>query len=91
MIEIENLTTRFGDRTVLAVVDPSRLEGVIFQTAPLLRRRARERGLIRRDKSGTLRQKLVGRGDGLPDTHPAAAYRGAFTDNDLLDNVGVAG
>jgi hypothetical protein len=34
-----------------------------------------------------LRQKLLGGGDRLPDTHPAAAYRGAFSDNDLLNNV----
>jgi long-chain alkane monooxygenase len=47
----------------------------------------RERGLIAGDKSGTLRHKLFGRGDRLPDTHPAAAYRGAFGDNDLLNNV----
>ena len=47
----------------------------------------RERGLITTDKSGTLRQKLLGRGDRLPDSHPAAAYRGAFADNDLLNGV----
>jgi hypothetical protein len=47
----------------------------------------RERGLIATDKSGTLRHKLLGRGDRLPDRHPAAAYRGAFGDNDLLNNV----
>ena len=49
----------------------------------------RERGLIATDKSGTLRHKLLGRGDRLPDTHPAAAHRGAFGDNDLLNNVGA--
>jgi FMN-dependent oxidoreductase (nitrilotriacetate monooxygenase family) len=47
----------------------------------------RERGLISSDKSGTLRHKLLGEGDRLPDTHPAAAYRGAFADNDLLNGV----
>jgi hypothetical protein len=47
----------------------------------------RERGLIANDKSGTLRHKLFGRGDRLPGTHPAARYRGAFGDNDLLDGV----
>ncbi len=46
----------------------------------------RERGLLSTDKSGTLRQKLFGRGDRLPDSHPAAAYRGAF-DDDLLNGV----
>jgi hypothetical protein len=47
----------------------------------------RERGLIATDKSGTLRHKLFGRGDRLPDTHPAAVHRGAFTGNDLLNGV----
>jgi FMN-dependent oxidoreductase (nitrilotriacetate monooxygenase family) len=47
----------------------------------------RERGLISTDKSGTLRQKLLGRGDRLPERHPAAAHRGAFADNDLLNGV----
>lgn len=47
----------------------------------------RERGLIATDKSGTLRHKLLGKGDRLPDSHPAAAYRGAFADNDLLNGV----
>jgi hypothetical protein len=50
----------------------------------------RERGLISTEKSGTLRHKLFGRGDRLPGTHPAAAYRGAFDDNDLLNGVGEA-
>ncbi len=48
----------------------------------------RDRGLIATDKSGTLRHKLLGRGDRLPERHPAAAYRGAFADNDLLNGVG---
>lgn len=47
----------------------------------------RERGLISTDKSGTLRQKLFGRGDRLPQSHPAAAHRGAFGDNDLVNGV----
>lgn len=39
----------------------------------------RKRGLARHDYAeGTLRQKLFGRGDRLPDSHPAARYRGAF-------------
>ncbi|HTJ33871.1 MAG TPA: hypothetical protein VL738_11625 [Dactylosporangium sp.] len=45
-----------------------------------LARTLRERGLARREyPEGTLRQKLFGRGDRLPATHPAARYRGAFT------------
>ena len=47
----------------------------------------RDRGLIATEKSGTLRQKLLGKGDRLPDSHPAAAYRGAFTGNDLRNGV----
>lgn len=47
----------------------------------------RERGLIGTDKSGTLRHKLLGRGDRLPDSHPAAGYRGHFGDNDLLNGL----
>lgn len=47
----------------------------------------RERGLISTDKSGTLRHKLLGGDDRLPDSHPAAAYRGAFSDNDLLNGL----
>jgi hypothetical protein len=40
------------------------------------------------DKATTLRACLgPGRGDRLPDTHPAAAHRGAFSDNDLLNGV----
>ena len=40
-----------------------------------------DRGLAQRDyAAGTVRAKLTGR-DRLPDTHPAAGYRGAFTTN----------
>ena len=40
----------------------------------------RERGLAQSEyRPGTLRQKLFGR-DRLPDTHPAARYRGAFAE-----------
>ena len=48
----------------------------------------RKRGLLSADKSGTLRHKLSGGGaDRLPSTHPAAKYRGAFTDNSLADRI----
>jgi len=63
---------------------PGSFQEVADRLFPVLR----ERGLIATDKSGTLRHKLFGRGDRLPDTHPAAAYRGAFADNDLLGGVG---
>ena len=67
----------------------SRLEttGTFSDIAEHLFPELRRRGLLSADKSGTLRHKLLGRGDRLPDTHPAAAYRGAFGDNDLLNGV----
>lgn len=56
--------------------------------AELLFPELRKRGLISTDKSGTLRHKLSGGGaDRVPSTHPAARYRGAFTDNSLADRV----
>jgi FMN-dependent oxidoreductase (nitrilotriacetate monooxygenase family) len=56
--------------------------------AELLFPELRRRGLISGDKSGTLRHKLSGGGaDRVPSTHPAARYRGAFTDNSLADKV----
>lgn len=61
--------------------------GTFTEVADRLFPTLRERGLIATDKSGTLRHKLLGRGDRLPDGHPAAAYRGAFGDNTLLDTV----
>jgi len=68
-------------------VDHATVPGSFAETADRLFPTLRERGLISTDKSGTLRHKLLGRGDRLPDSHPAAAYRGAFTDNDLLNGV----
>jgi long-chain alkane monooxygenase len=61
--------------------------GSFLEVAGRLFPTLRERGLIATDKTGTLRHKLLGRGDRLPGTHPAAAYRGAFGDNDLLNGV----
>jgi FMN-dependent oxidoreductase (nitrilotriacetate monooxygenase family) len=56
--------------------------------AELLFPELRRRGLLGDDKSGTLRHKLSGGGaDRLPSTHPAAKYRGAFTDNSLADRI----
>ena len=34
-----------------------------------------------------MRHKLSGSDDRLPVTHPAAKYRGAFTDNSLADRI----
>ena len=49
------------------------IEGVL----PELRRR----GLAQSEYApGSLRQKVFGRGDKLPANHPAAQYRGAFTE-----------
>jgi alkanesulfonate monooxygenase SsuD/methylene tetrahydromethanopterin reductase-like flavin-dependent oxidoreductase (luciferase family) len=54
---------------------PESYEEFVDLVAPVLR----ERGLMQRDYAeGTLRHKLFGRGDRLPDRHPAARYRGAF-------------
>jgi FMN-dependent oxidoreductase (nitrilotriacetate monooxygenase family) len=54
---------------------PGSYEEYVDHVVPVLR----ERGLAQREYAeGTLRQKLFGRGDRLPDTHPAARYRGAF-------------
>jgi hypothetical protein len=62
--------------------------GTFEDIAELLFPELRKRGLLSTDKSGTLRHKLSGGGpDRLPDTHPAAKYRGAFTDNSLADKV----
>jgi FMN-dependent oxidoreductase (nitrilotriacetate monooxygenase family) len=54
---------------------PGSYEEFVDHVIPVLR----ERGLARREYApGTLRDKLFGRGDRLPGTHPAAQYRGAF-------------
>ncbi|MDI3329442.1 MAG: NtaA/DmoA family FMN-dependent monooxygenase [Micrococcus sp.] len=43
------------------------------------------RGLAQTEYApGTLRQKLFGRGDRLPERHPAAHYRGAFRDHSAV-------
>ncbi|MBF0817173.1 LLM class flavin-dependent oxidoreductase [Microbacterium paludicola] len=48
------------------------------QVMPELRRR----GMAQREYApGTFRDKVFGEGPHLPDRHPAAAYRGAFTDS----------
>jgi FMN-dependent oxidoreductase (nitrilotriacetate monooxygenase family) len=47
----------------------------VEQVVPVLQ----QRGLAQREYTpGTLRHKLFGAGDRLPDRHPAASYRGAF-------------
>jgi long-chain alkane monooxygenase len=54
---------------------PGSYEEFVDHVIPVLR----ERGLAQREYAeGTLRRKLFGRRDRLPDTHPAARYRGAF-------------
>ncbi|MDT5030379.1 MAG: long-chain alkane monooxygenase, partial [Actinoplanes sp.] len=51
---------------------PGSYEEIVDHLLPVLR----ERGLAQREYAeGTLRQKLFGRGDRLPETHPAAQYR----------------
>ncbi|CAN5840104.1 NtaA/DmoA family FMN-dependent monooxygenase [soil metagenome] len=61
--------------------------GTFEDIAELLFPELRRRGLLGTDKSGSLRHKLSGTGDRVPSTHPAAKYRGAFTDNSLADKV----
>jgi long-chain alkane monooxygenase len=59
---------------VINWVIPGSFEEFADQVLPVLR----ERGLAQAEYApGTLRQKLFGR-DRLPQTHPAARYRGAF-------------
>jgi alkanesulfonate monooxygenase SsuD/methylene tetrahydromethanopterin reductase-like flavin-dependent oxidoreductase (luciferase family) len=54
---------------------PELYEEFVDYVAPVLQ----GRGLMQRDYAeGTLRHKLFGRGDRLPERHPAARYRGAF-------------
>jgi len=59
---------------VINAVIPGSYTDFIDHVMPVLR----ARGMARKSyEPGTLRQKLFGR-DRLPDSHPAAAYRGAF-------------
>jgi hypothetical protein len=61
---------------VINWVIPGSFEEFADQVMPMLR----ERGLAQTEYAeGPLRRKLFGR-DRLPDSHPAAAYRGAFAD-----------
>ncbi|WP_404287185.1 LLM class flavin-dependent oxidoreductase [Glutamicibacter arilaitensis] len=61
---------------VINWVIPGSFQEFADKVLPVLR----ERGLAQREYSeGTLRQKLFGDGDLLNERHPAAGYRGAFT------------
>ena len=54
---------------------PVPYEEFVDHVAPVLR----GRGLMQQEYTdGTLRHKLFGHGDRLPEWHPAARYRGAF-------------
>jgi alkanesulfonate monooxygenase SsuD/methylene tetrahydromethanopterin reductase-like flavin-dependent oxidoreductase (luciferase family) len=54
---------------------PAPYEEFVDHVVPVLQ----GRGLMQREYAeGTLRHKLFGRGDRLPERHPAARYRGAF-------------
>jgi hypothetical protein len=56
------------------------IPGSFEEFAELVMPVLRERGLAQSEYAeGPLRRKLFGR-DRLPDSHPAAAYRGAFAD-----------
>ena len=55
---------------------PGSYEDFVDQVIPVLQ----ARGLAQSEYAeGTLRQKLFGQGDRLPERHPAARYRGAFS------------
>lgn len=62
---------------------PRRLAATAADTTPRNCRAVSAIGHRPSTGAGTLRHKLLRRGDGLPDNHPAAAYRGAFGDNNL--------
>jgi len=63
-----------GINVVNAEIPGSYVE-IVDHLLPVLR----DRGLAQREyQPGTLREKLFGRGARLPETHPAAHYRGAF-------------
>ncbi|MFT3662219.1 MAG: LLM class flavin-dependent oxidoreductase [Gordonia sp. (in: high G+C Gram-positive bacteria)] len=54
---------------------PTSYEEFVDHVIPVLQ----DRGLAQREyREGSLRQKLFGAGDRLPERHPAARYRGAF-------------
>jgi hypothetical protein len=54
---------------------PGSYEEFVDHVAPVLQRR----GLMQKEYAeGTLRHKLFGRGDRLPERHPAAGHRAAF-------------
>ena len=54
---------------------PGSYEDFVDHVVPVLQ----QRGLAQREYApGTLRNKLFGQGDRLPDRHPATRYRGAF-------------
>jgi FMN-dependent oxidoreductase (nitrilotriacetate monooxygenase family) len=55
---------------------PGTYEDFIDHVSPVLQKRGLQQSEY---TSGTLRNKLFGRGDRLPETHPAAHYRAAFT------------
>jgi alkanesulfonate monooxygenase SsuD/methylene tetrahydromethanopterin reductase-like flavin-dependent oxidoreductase (luciferase family) len=56
--------------------DPGPYEEFVDHVVPVLQ----DRGLMQREYAdGTLRHKFFGHGDRLPERHPAARYRGAFT------------
>lgn len=64
-------------------VIPTTLPDGFRDVAELLFPELEKRGLFTTDKSGTLRQKITGRGDLLPASHPASRFRGAFSGNSL--------
>jgi long-chain alkane monooxygenase len=61
--------------SLVNVGGPEAYEEFVDHVAPILQ----SRGLMQRDyPDGTFRRNLLGRGDRLPERHPAARYRDAF-------------
>ncbi|WP_024804310.1 LLM class flavin-dependent oxidoreductase [Nocardia sp. BMG51109] len=76
-----------GGVNVVNATIPGSYEEFIDEVLPVLRRR----GLAQHEYAeGTVRRKVTGR-DRLPDSHPAAAYRGAFGKAELDRAATVAG
>lgn len=63
-------------------ITPGSFEDVVDHVIPELRDRGR---VWAEYPEGTLRERLTGAGPHLPDSHPAAQYRGAFTTRSAAD------
>ncbi|MDQ1082338.1 LLM class flavin-dependent oxidoreductase [Microbacterium sp. SORGH_AS_0344] len=71
---------------VVQYVSPGTFADVVDLLVPELQRRGRYRTAY---PPGSLRERLFGAGPLLPETHPAAAYRGAFRSTDPSVSAGT--